>query len=380
MIRTDYTVRMLQAVAAVLGMAIVLWTSGVLGLSGTAQAAQVTSASATLSDSAPSTAANYTITFTTPSGLVDGESIELTFDPTFTLPSGGFDFNDLDVTDDGTEITLAAVAGGGGPGTWGVATATDSITITVDGASVASSSVIEIEIGTNAESGATGDNQIINPSSTTTSHAIAIGGTMQDAGEVRVAIVDAVTVTANVETVFDFTVAGVASGASVNSSPTTTATTTSPNALPFGTLVGNTSVTLAHDMTVTTNAANGFAVTVEQSGDLQSSTGATIDSFIDGAYTDTPSEWTGPSATIGDDSTYGHWGLTSDDPDFSATADRWVAASTTPVTIFQNGGPADGTQTGTGTSRIGYQVQISDLQEAGTDYSTTLTYIATPTF
>ena len=374
MIRTESAVRMLQAVAAVVGLSVLLWTSGVLGMSGTAQAAQITSASATLSDSAPSTAANYTITFTTPNGLVDGETIVL------TLPSGGFDFNDLDVTDDGGEITLAAVAGGGGPGTWGVATTTSSITLTVDTNDVASSSVIAIEIGTNATAGATGNSQIVNPSATTTSHAIAIGGTMQDSGEVRVAIVDTVTVSASVETVFDFTVAGVASGQTVNSSPTTTVAATSPAALPFGSLTANTSVTLAHDMTVTTNAANGFAVTVEQSGDLQSSTGATIDSFIDGAYTDTPTEWIGPSATIGDDTTYGHWGLTSDDPDFSVTADRWVAASTTPVTIFQNGGPADGTQTGTGTVRIGYQVQTSDLQEAGTDYSTTLTYIATPTF
>ncbi len=371
---------MLQAVAAVVGLSLVLWTIGVLGLSGTAQAAQVTSASATLSDSAPSTAANYTITFTTPNGLVDGETIVLTFDGTFTLPSGGFDFNDFDVTDDGGEITLAAVAGGGGPGTWGVATTTNSVTLTVDTNTVASSSVIEIEIGSNATAGATGNSQIINPSSTTTSHAIAIGGTMLDSGEVRVAIIDTVTVSASVETVFDFTVAGVDAGQTVNTSPTTTIATTSPAALPFGTLTADTSVTLAHDMTVTTNAANGFAVTVEQSGDLQSSTGATIDSFIDGAYTDTPSEWTSPSATIGDDTTYGHWGLTSDDPDFSGTADRWVAASTTPVTIFENAGPADGTQTGTGTVRIGYQVQTSNLQEAGTDYSTTLTYIATPTF
>jgi hypothetical protein len=31
-------------------------------------------------------------------------------------------------------------------------------------------------------------------------------------------------------------------------------------------------------------------------------------------------------------------------------------------------------------ARIGYQAQITALQEAGDDYSTTLTYVATPTF
>ena len=45
-----------------------------------------------------------------------------------------------------------------------------------------------------------------------------------------------------------------------------------------------------------------------------------------------------------------------------------------------NTGPADGTTAGIGAARIGYQVQISALQEAGDDYTTTLRYIATPTF
>ena len=43
-------------------------------------------------------------------------------------------------------------------------------------------------------------------------------------------------------------------------------------------------------------------------------------------------------------------------------------------------GAADGTGNGTGTANIGYQVEISALQEASDDYSTTLRYVATPTF
>ena len=43
-------------------------------------------------------------------------------------------------------------------------------------------------------------------------------------------------------------------------------------------------------------------------------------------------------------------------------------------------GPSDGTTLGVGRATIGYQAQITALQEAGDDYSTTLTYIATPTF
>jgi len=377
MIRADYTVRVLQAIAFVLGLAILMWTTGFPGNLGKARADAVTSASDTISDSAPSTVSNHLIQFTTPNGLVSGQTILITFDGAFTLPSTGFDFNDMDLAT-GTEEVLGSSAAAG---VWVVATTSSSITFTTPtDYGVASATTIATEIGTNATAGATGDSQIINPSATT-SYPITIGGTMQDSGEVLVAIIDTVTVSASVSTVFDFTVAGVPSGQTVGStSPTTTVAASTVNTLPFGTLTPGTSLTLGHDLTVVTNAANGFNVTVEQSGDLLSSTGADINSFIDGAYTDTPTAWTGPAGTVGTDTTYGHWGLTSDDADFSATSDRWVAASTTPRSIFSNTTVADGTGTGTGITRVGYQIQISPLQEAGNDYSTQLTYIATPTF
>ena len=42
-------------------------------------------------------------------------------------------------------------------------------------------------------------------------------------------------------------------------------------------------------------------------------------------------------------------------------------------------GPADGLSASS-TAQIGYQVEISALQEASDDYSTTLRYVVTPTF
>ncbi len=376
MIRADYTVRMLQAIAFILGLAILMWTTGFPGNLGKARAGAITSASDTISDSAPSQPANHTIDFTTPSGMVSGETMVLSFESGIDI-TGLNSEDDIDVAFDGAATTSAAAAAGAGVfrAQLGVPTAQD-ITLTSPTDGVASSTRLTIRIGDHTTAG---DAQIVNPSATS-SYAVTVGGTMQDSGEMRIAIIDVVTVSATVNTRFDFTVSGVASGQTVNSSPTTTVAASDVNALPFGVLSPNTSVTLAHDLSVVTNAVNGFTVTVEQSGDLQSSTGADINGFIDGSYTDTPTAWTSPSATIGDDTTYGHWGITSDDPDFSGTADRWVAASTTPRAIFSNTSVADGTQTGTGTTRIGYQVQISSLQEAGTDYSTELTYIATPTF
>ena len=380
MIHTARTVRTLQAIAMTVGFAVFLWSTGLPTLFRFAEAASITSASDTLSNSAPSTVSNHTISFTTPNGLVIGQSIQLTFPGTFTLGTIGEDDVDILVNNSSS----STVPGASGVGTWGVATSTNTITFTTPTDSgVASATPITIRIGTNAVDFGTGSHRILNPAATT-SYQISIGGTMQDSGDVRVAIVDQVTVSASVDTSLTFTVTGVASGQTVNSSPTTTSTTTSSISIPFGTLVANTSRTAAQDLSVTTNATNGYTVTVEQTGALQSTTGAIIDGFIDGSNTATPTAWIKPSALVSDILTYGHWGLTSTDGTTTRSAqfgaDLWVSGSTTPVVVMGHTGPADGSTAGVGAARIGYQIQISSLQEAGIDYTTTLRYIATPTF
>jgi hypothetical protein len=89
---------------------------------------------------------------------------------------------------------------------------------------------------------------------------------------------------------------------------------------------------------------------------------------------------------IANTDTYGHWGLTTTDSVIPSRAgddfgsNEWVSASTTPVAIMGHTGPADGVTAGTGSARIGYQAQVTALQEAGDDYTTTLRYIATPVF
>lgn len=381
MIHTARTVRILQAVAMTVGAALLLWSTGLPTLFRSAEAASITNASDTISTSKPSTAANHTIVFTTPNGLSIGQTIVLTFENTFTMGSVGED--DVDILINGLASSTAA---GAGAGTWGVSVAGSQITfITATDSGVASSSVVTIRIGTNAVDSGTGVNQITNPSSTTTSHYIDIGGTMQDSGQVRVAIVDEVVVSASVDTSLTFTVSGVVDGQSVNGSPTTTIATSSSVSLPFGTLPIGTSRTLAHDLAIVTNAKNGYTVTIEQTGPLESTTGATIDGFINGSDTNTPTAWQGPSGLIADPDTWGHWGITSSDHATTSRVvefsnDTWVAPSTTPIIIMGHDGPADGSTAGIGTARIGYQVQISALQEAGDDYSTELRYIATPTF
>ncbi|MEZ4104340.1 MAG: hypothetical protein R3B60_03575 [Candidatus Paceibacterota bacterium] len=233
----------------------------------------------------------------------------------------------------------------------------------------------------------TGTNQITNPTSGSYTIDVDIdSGT--DTGQTRVAIVDTVTVTASVDTIFNFTVNGVGNGLGVNQD-TTTGTST-PTTIPFGTLAADTPATIAQDLSVSTNAANGFVVTVQADGQLISATGADIDGFADGAYTSTPTLWVSPSETIGNEDTYGHWGITSNDStvtaglsdefDVGGSGRAYVSASTTPVEIFRNDGPANGTNDGVGVARIGYTVEATALQEAADDYTATLTYVATPVF
>ncbi len=370
-------VAVLQGIATLLATALVLWVTGT-HMFMTAEASNLTYIKDTLSNSAPSETSNHTIQFLSPTGVTSGQTITVTFPVGFTI--GSVAFGDIDLAENGVDETL--VAAGPTVAQWSASFTGSVLTFTSGGASatIAPNATVTIEIGTNA---AGGSNQITNPAGINSYEFTVTAGTA-DSGQYRVAIVDDVLVTANVDTTLTFTVSGVANGATVNTSGTTTSTTTTSDTLPFETLVPNVSKTLAQDLSVSTNARNGFVVTVEQSQQLQSSTGADIDGFVDSSWTTTPTAWTAPANNIANENTWGHWGLTSEDfvtgrtSEFSANT--WVAASTTPTLIMGHTGPSDGVTLGQGLTRIGYQAQITALQEAGDDYNTSLTYIATPTF
>lgn len=376
MISTVSTVRTLQAVAMTVGLAVFLWSTGLPTIFRTAEASSITSASDTLTNSAPSLASNHTIAFTTPNGMAIGESFTLTFESNFN--TAAITLGDIDLSVAAADQTL--VSGASAAGQWGVTNiGTDAITFTTptDGG-VASATAMVIKIGNNATGGS---NQVVNPSATT-SYPIDIAGTMQDSGRVLVAIIDQVTVSANVDTILSFAVTGVGGSQPVNGTTTNAASTNTT--VPFGTLVANQIKTLAHDLSVTTNAKNGYVVTVVQTGALQSSTGAVIDGFKDASNLENPEVWAAPTANVALNTTWGHWGLTTNDTDTTRTeefaSNEWASGSTTPIVILSNGGPAAGAGDGVGVARIGYQVEISALQEAGDDYTTTLRYVATPTF
>lgn len=383
MIRTETSVRVLQAVAAIAGLAVLLWSVGLPSFH-LAEAASLVSVSNTLSDSAPSALSDHAINFTIPTGSAGveaGETLVVTFPTNFNLSTSTATTSDIDLEINGVDATLGFVASGA---TWGVSISGQNLTFTSGTGVISADDDVTVKVGGNAADGfATGTTKVSNPGVGTYEFNITSGtGGNNDSGSTLVAIIDNVDVTASVDTVFTFTVAGVGGGAAVNG--TTTTGTTTATTIPFGTLRANQPTTTAQDLFVTTNASQGFVVTAHVDQTLLSSTGADIDGFNNGSYTDTPGAWAVPTATLGNDNTYGHWGLTTEDfvtgraSEFDT--DEWIAASTTPRIIFGHTGPADGTSSGTGTARIGYQIEISALQEAGDDYSATLTYIATPTF
>lgn len=376
MIHTADTVRILRVIAGVLAIALFLWSTSLPGLLHQAEADAIINASDTLSDSTASTTANHTLKFTLPNGMAIGQTITVSFPSQFWVPAA-MDFEDFDLVQGGSDQTLAAAAGAG---TWGATVSgNDFIFETPTDAGVGSSTVMIIRIGDHATSSGNAAEQIENPVSTTTSYGIDIDTTW-DSGQVRVAIVDNVTVSAQVNTVLTFAIQGTTTGTTINGSPTTTSGDTTAISLPFGTLSAGTSEVLGQDLFVTTNAAGGFVVTVEATGPFDSSTSADIDWFDNGTYVTTPSPWAAPSGTLNQEETYGHWAMTSDDDDFSGTQDRWISPSTSPQTIFEHNGVADGQTADAGWTTVGYQAEITSLQEAGDDYETTLIYIATPTF
>lgn len=358
-----------RVVATLAACAVVLWS---LGVHSSAQAANLTNISDTLETSEPSVLSGHTIAFTIPAGssLNAADNFTITLPAAFTIDAG------MAIGD-----FTATVAGSG---------------VTVDNFSEASG-VITLSLDTTANATeevvvAIANTEITNPA-VVGSYEIIVA-TVSDTGRTRVAIVDTVLVTAIVDTVFDFTITGLATSTAVNGTSTTGSTTAT--AVPFGNVAAGEVRTMAQQLNVTTNAANGYVVTVETDHQLLSSTGADIDSFADGGDDDTPATWAQPSNTLLDENTWGHWGITTTDNDLKGGGtdfgeDEWIAASTSPRVIMAHDDPSDGT-TGSDTAAvgpanddvgqtlIGYQIEITPLQEAGDDYEATLTYIATPTF
>lgn len=211
-------------------------------------------------------------------------------------------------------------------------------------------------------------------------------------GNAMFAIIEPVVVTARVSAALAFTVEGVEDTETLHGGGIDIST--QPDAIDFGTLDINTAYIAAQDLSITTNASDGYSVTVWQDQDLRSPGGDTIKAFQDGTPIAPASSiaWAAPGGDLGDPDTWGHFGFTSQDRQVGATCldvtseagyffgGGWAGFNgDTPEEVMCHTGPSDGEAEHIGTTRVGYQIEITALQPAG-DYTNTLTYIATPTF
>lgn len=211
------------------------------------------------------------------------------------------------------------------------------------------------------------------------------GGTELEKADVKVYILSNISVTGHVDSSLTFQITGINPGQNINGALTTatsTATTTT-----FGTLdpTGATS-TVGQELSVSTNATDGYTVTVMQDHELQSAGGANINSFNNaptGTGSTTPIAWVNPLGLLNNSNTWGHMALTSNDADVVGTdftSSKYAGlAGVSPLAIMSHTGPADGSTQNIGKARVAYSIKITALQEAG-DYTNTLTYICTPQF
>ncbi|OGL99488.1 hypothetical protein A2304_04180 [Candidatus Uhrbacteria bacterium RIFOXYB2_FULL_57_15] len=166
--------------------AIVLVTMLVAAVS---SAATVTSANDYLTSLQASAAADHEVVFTTPSGVIEGETVTLTFASAFDTSSITED--DVDVLDEAIELTTAADCSGSEQAS--VVMAADMLTVTIcvgDGGAIAAASEVTIRIGTNAASSGTGSNQITNPTSVGTYY-VNVSGSFGDSGSIALPMLDA---------------------------------------------------------------------------------------------------------------------------------------------------------------------------------------------
>jgi hypothetical protein len=310
----------------------------------TVKADSMDSAKDTLSTSDLNVDATHVVTFKTSGALVNTDYVRVTF---------------------ATEFGDATLA---------------SVSCPDDGASTTAADYIECEIGVGGLSGTSSitiagvRNPVGAGSYSVTVSSYHLGAEIESS-EMKVYIISDVTVTAHVAASLTFGISTSTPATSVNG--ITVTGTTSPTQIDFGTIQTGPAnkETMAQTLTVSTNAAAGYVVTVQQDHNLRSGSGAEIDSFIAG-----PAAWADPAGTLaGGETTWGHMAVTSDDADYFGAAEYRGLSGTTAMPIMAHTGASDGTTAGIGLAHVAYTIGITDLQEAG-DYSNKLTYICTPTF
>lgn len=332
----------------------------VTGYMPAAKAATLESASDTISDSDLGASATHVIVIDmgdASPGLDEGDYININF---------AAEFDDVS----SVNATCPAGTSEGGSG--------NDITCTVDaGGFLHSTSTVTHEITvesvTNPDSGEGAGAYNV----TISTHQF--GGAEIESTIVKVYVMEDVTVSATVESSLAFSVATTSASYTVAPGVVTTGTS-SPDQIAFSTLEAGELEIMGQDLTVSTNASNGYTVTVFADGPFDNGGGADIDAFS----SSTPAAWVDPTTTvdINDERTYGYWGVTSNDDSVFSTQGwfQGLKDDSSPLTVMAHNGPvAANSGTGIGSTTVAYAVEITAVQEAG-DYDVVLTYVCTPTY
>ena len=191
------------------------------------------------------------------------------------------------------------------------------------------------------------------------------GGNEVDQVTVSYALKSGTQVQLTVDPTLIFSCAGVNSGQTVNGATTTV--NSSASGIDFQNSVTTAANGIsAHDLSVTTNATNGYTVYIRETGQLSNGS----DNIADFSGSN------GTPAVFSSAGTEG-WGYTTEDNSLSGgTTDRftnpgnyWAGFSTTNDPVMDNTSAATSTET----VRVGHQVGIAGTTPAGT-YQTTIVY------
>jgi hypothetical protein len=331
-------------------------------------AAALTTLSDTQSKLSVSALSDHTIQFVTPSGISAGQAISI------TLPSGyatgTFAIANFDLATSTSascsSFTDAQLQSGAASGLiWGVTVASSTIYITSGTAVVPAGRCIQIEIGGNATFGGAGTTTLVNPSSPG-AYTINMGGSFGDSGYVTEYIVpdDTVALSGTVNQSLTFTISTstiyfgiLGAGAAKFASSTNPA--------------GDTTETIAHTLSVGTNAPSGFTLSVSgQTLTSQQNSANTISFIGSTAASSTPGiEQFGMRATES-----GGTGVTVSSPFAFPTSYGYYATATTSTAVAVGTG-----STPTSTFSVRYVTNINAVTEAGT-YTANLVYVATANF
>ena len=184
--------------------------------------------------------------------------------------------------------------------------------------------------------------------------------------------------TATVDPTFTFSIAAVNTG-TVNGA-TINVTTATASAIPFGTLSTGSTKISAHDITITTNAANGYQVTIASANPpMVGTTNPTENIDRYNVANSSPAAWGSPGGTTPSTNT-GFLGYTTNSTSLCTgtpnrfSSNKWAGPETTPYEVACNSGGASGEIT-----RIGWQAEVNGVQPADF-YTGTLFLVATPTY